>query len=458
MRDRLAAAPGQYNATVSAANLQKLQSGEQFTIQLKRNDRPIVEGTPYSKAAVLPDEVASKICPDVIDPTPADAFLALANRGIVSQGVKDGVTYRQWANGMAECWTKLTYIGTPDAGGHITLPFGFKKDADVRMLASFTNKATSQISVLKSYALVGDGEMASKLSFVAHVYDAGTGQSVMMPKETEMDVYIVGAWKDIVYGDSNEAVSGSRELPYDWETLSQKCKAGDFSGINVGDYKIITLTTGEEVVCEVAGIDTYYSKTKDGYPCDRHHIDFISRDCLEQKQLYNADAHNNGMANLENPFMASLLYWNLNDTGRENCVLKTLPADLRSCIIDKKAYMEDRYGGAPGLNMVNNCGLTWRECGPLWLPTEFEVWGNNAYSESGLYGNNAGCNIQYPIFKNSLQHIVKGAGDGGESCSWWLASASRYGYDSFCCVTADGAALHRTANAPAGIPLCFRIA
>ena len=77
MKDRLAGAPGQYKATVTAEELLKMQNGEQFTITMTRDDQPIEEGTPYSKAAVLPDELAHLLCPEIEDPSPADAFAAL---------------------------------------------------------------------------------------------------------------------------------------------------------------------------------------------------------------------------------------------------------------------------------------------------------------------------------------------------------------------------------------------
>ena len=80
MKDRVAGAPGQYSATVTGAELNKMQNGEPFAITLKRDDKPEVEGTPYSKAAVLPDEVAKRLCPDLEDPSPADAFRALAEQ------------------------------------------------------------------------------------------------------------------------------------------------------------------------------------------------------------------------------------------------------------------------------------------------------------------------------------------------------------------------------------------
>ena len=85
MKDRVPGAPGQYKAVISEAELQKMQAGEQFVITMTRDDQPIVEGTPYSKAAVLPDDVAAQICPDIEDPTPADIFRSLNERDVTTE-------------------------------------------------------------------------------------------------------------------------------------------------------------------------------------------------------------------------------------------------------------------------------------------------------------------------------------------------------------------------------------
>ena len=80
MTDRRPGAPGQYKLTVDASEAPKILTGEPVTVTLVRDDQPIVEGTPYNKASVLPDELASKICPTVVDPTPSDAFTGLIPR------------------------------------------------------------------------------------------------------------------------------------------------------------------------------------------------------------------------------------------------------------------------------------------------------------------------------------------------------------------------------------------
>lgn len=94
MTDRQPGAPGQYRMTPDASTVQKFLTGETITVTLERDDQPVVEGTPYNKASVLPDELAKVLCPDILDPTPADALGALykaqeKNGEIVKQNKED---------------------------------------------------------------------------------------------------------------------------------------------------------------------------------------------------------------------------------------------------------------------------------------------------------------------------------------------------------------------------------
>ena len=82
MTDRQPGAPGQYILTVSASEAQKILTGEPVTVTLVRDDKPLVDGTPYNKASVLPDDLAAKICPGVDDPTPAEALEGLRSKKI----------------------------------------------------------------------------------------------------------------------------------------------------------------------------------------------------------------------------------------------------------------------------------------------------------------------------------------------------------------------------------------
>lgn len=82
MTDRQPGAPGQYILTVDPSAAQNILIGQPVTVTLERDDQPLVEGTPYNKASVLPDALAARICPNVTDPTPADALNGLSKRKI----------------------------------------------------------------------------------------------------------------------------------------------------------------------------------------------------------------------------------------------------------------------------------------------------------------------------------------------------------------------------------------
>lgn len=239
-----------------------------------------------------------------------------------------------------------------------------------------------------------------------------------------------------------------KELTESWADLQTRIKAGNFSGIHIGDYKTITLTTGEKVVMEVAGIDQYY---KCGDTAIGHHIDFISRDALRGAKQYNTTATNNGTADKKSPWLASALYSELNGT-----VYNTLPTDLKPYIIEKRALLEERYGAAG--NLTTDSGWSWQNAGKLWLPTEVEVFGCTHWSQPGYGSGGGGCNMQYPIFIGGSKHLIKGDGNGGSRCTWWELSARDGSATHVCGVTYGGHANYSSAaHATSRAPLCFRI-
>lgn len=80
MQDRIPGAPGQYAMKIDSESLHKFLNAEECTVVLQRDDHPIVEGTPLNKATFLPDDLAAELCPDIEDPTPADAVRKLARK------------------------------------------------------------------------------------------------------------------------------------------------------------------------------------------------------------------------------------------------------------------------------------------------------------------------------------------------------------------------------------------
>lgn len=242
-----------------------------------------------------------------------------------------------------------------------------------------------------------------------------------------------------------------KELTDSWATLKAKAQARDYSGIHIGDYKTITLSTGEVVIEEVSGIGQYENC---GDTAIGGCVDFISRDCLKGAMQWNATATNNGKADEKRPWLASDLYKALNDESTG--VYAKLPSDLKSAIIPKRALLEERYSAAGAISA--DSGWSWADAGKLWLPTEIEVFGHPVWSEPGYGTGGGGCNKQYPIFMGNSKHLIKGDGNGGSRVGWWLLSVGRAGASHVCGVDhCGGAGGGSAARLGVRAPLCFRI-
>lgn len=284
------------------------------------------------------------------------------------------------------------------------------------------------------------GSVTSADSFIIDSETKGTGRLTLEDAvEFFRGAFMAGGVGGVPYG---------KELTEGWAALQARIKTGNFEGIHIGDYKTIQLTTGEKVIMEVAGIDQYY-KCADA--SIGHHVDFISRDALSGAKQYNTTATNNGTADKKSPWLASALYTTLNTT-----VYNTLPADLKPCIIEKRALLEERYGAAGGLTA--DSGWSWQNAGKLWLPTEVEVFGCVHWSQPGYGSGGGGCNLQYPIFIGGSKHLIKGDGNGGSRCAWWELSALAGSASTICSFSSGGYADNSSA-AHTGVraPLCFRI-
>lgn len=220
-----------------------------------------------------------------------------------------------------------------------------------------------------------------------------------------------------------------KELQLTWAEIDAKEKKGDFTGINIGDYKDVTLTTGEKIRMEVAGINT-----RKGYATNNENrIHWISRDCLKDLHRMNASNTNTG------GFPACELKTVLNST-----IYNLLPADVKA-VIKKDKRLDSTKGS-----------WAWQGDQFLWLPSEPEVWGDNSWSEVG-YGN--GNDVQFPIFRGSLVHINKGQGFGaaekGSRTAWWCSSPSASNTTYFCLVNSNGRPDYFGASTALGLPVCF---
>lgn len=189
MKDRIPGVPGRYSALVSSEEVQNLQEGKPFAITLTRDDAPIVEGTPYSKAAVLPDELAAKLCPDIADPAPKDALAALYK--ITAEGTSGGWTYRKWENGVAECYhpaISLDYVGARWLTKRVTLPFPIVSPAVSITLKDATNDSALQGAIVLTYSESSDG---NAMSF-SMIRDGG---GLTETDYAQVSVQVTGLWK-----------------------------------------------------------------------------------------------------------------------------------------------------------------------------------------------------------------------------------------------------------------------
>ena len=233
-----------------------------------------------------------------------------------------------------------------------------------------------------------------------------------------------------------------REIPFTPAEIHRKTLAGDFTELRVKDYKTMTLTTGEVVEMQIAGINVYKNH---GDTALGNHILWCSRDCLAQKYQMRPDRTNNGTASEKNPFRASALFSTL-----QNTVFPTIPAEWRRIIGNMRCRYGERYSSSG--SVPDDTGWAWKDRGILFLPTPQEVFGNNGWSEN-YECCGGGLNIQWPIFQGG--NVIKGLGKGGTSVDWWLAAAAAGGSTDFCKVGGYGDSSSGNASYSFGVPLSF---
>ena len=255
-----------------------------------------------------------------------------------------------------------------------------------------------------------------------------------------MILHDVNGMKKISYW--NVVSPEPREIPFTPAEIHEKTLAGDFTELRVGDYKTVTMTTGEVVEMQIAGINVYknYGNTELG-----NHIIWLSRDCLAQKYKMRTSDTNNGTANEKNPFRASELFSTL-----QNTVFPTIPAEWRSIIGNMRCTYGERYSSSGSVTADTNWAF--KDRGRLFLPTPQEVFGNNGWSEN-YECCGGGLNIPWPIFFGG--NVIKRLGRSNSRCSWWLCTARAGDSTRFCNVSHTGGSDWYASTTELGVPLCF---
>ena len=230
----------------------------------------------------------------------------------------------------------------------------------------------------------------------------------------------------------------------EWAWIQARLNAHNVSGLRVGDYIPIKVGT-ENHIAEIAGINTY-RRTGDGGHEVGYHIDWITRDCYSQTVQFNTTNINNGNATNANPFLASNLKSWLDGT-----LYPLLETKVKNVIKTKRILAPSRYQS--GATLTDDNSWAWQDFDKLWVPLETEIFDCLVWSTKG-YGN--GQAVQYPIFANSYEHRMKGAGPGGARANWWTASADSGNSAHVVHVTAHGHSYRSDASSALCVPVCFR--
>ncbi len=202
-------------------------------------------------------------------------------------------------------------------------------------------------------------------------------------------------------------ITRKTESPISWAEISEAIKAGKAAEVlAVGDEIAETLTTGEQVVFVVAGIDVYAKRQ----------VIFSLKNCLAEEYHMNEDWTNKGG-------------WPVCDMRRHLIwdVFPTLPDDLKAVITPRALTTDD---GEAEDN--------------LWLFSEKEIFG-----EDWCDGDPGDKHIPY---YETPAHRVKCDSDGDPTW-WWERSPYTGNSTIFCNVNSNGNASNSNASASSGV--CF---
>lgn len=193
---------------------------------------------------------------------------------------------------------------------------------------------------------------------------------------------------------------------YTPQEFQTKVSSGDFSGLDLGDYYDITLTTNEQMRYVISGFNTYLNFGDTALTAP--HVIMTPVDCMAATAKMNETNDNTG------GYAASLMPAYL------ETVLATFPAEWKNIMRSIR-------------RLENNKG-TWAWASrTLFLLSETEVHGGPTWSDGYDGGTRP-----LPLYQFSARYRVKGLGFGssakGSRCTWWLASPSAAGTTSFCSV------------------------
>ena len=203
-------------------------------------------------------------------------------------------------------------------------------------------------------------------------------------------------------------ITKKRTEETNWGQVKELVAAGS---LKVGDEISDNLLTGQKMVYVVADIT-------------EEEVKFVSKDLLAERVVWNENGRSTG------GFKESDLCRYLNEE-----VWAILPEELKAVISEREC-----------LQIVE--GKEERFMLKLWLPSEFEVFGDSWASEVEE-------GQQFELFKDPRNRVK--FDQDGERANWWLLSVSA-GRSAFACfVSSGGGASYSRCSHALRVPVCFSI-
>ena len=228
--------------------------------------------------------------------------------------------------------------------------------------------------------------------------------------------YSIKNGKTLVGGTAYEvgfvkAVSAEGEVLDDWATIASGANVANYS---IGNWKLITLTDGTEIVMEIAAFNTD-TKTDDSTAA----ITWISKYVIKTHVMNSTSTCSNGWP------ASAMRTWLQGD------FYNTLPSDVRSVIRTVKKFS---YYNSTSLESEDS----------VWIPSYREVWSSSRWETDGA---------MYTEYFNRIGEFPIKCDTSGTGIKWWLRSAR--GSTQFNSISAGGGIVWDNANVSSGVVIGF---
>ena len=236
-----------------------------------------------------------------------------------------------------------------------------------------------------------------------------------------------------------------------WETIASNVKTGNTSKYNVGDEKEVDLGTYGKHMVRIANLS---SPTEEGCGTDRFSesacgfvVEFV--DIITNHNMKTSNTNIGGWpGSAMHPFLNDENLDGLN--GNELSIMKALPDDLKSVIIDTKTVSGSGYEDTGNFTSPDK----------LYLLAPKEIYSD--WSDENPYDSAADFTRQLDYYKGvTTKNFTKATKNisGGSASYWWLRSAnSHYGYDFYSISdNGDWDPGNATASTARGVSPAFKI-